>query len=148
MNEDTAQQALEMVARIEEAREKQKPLLRKLRMWAELALQGYTHDMVDRLGTDPERVMKLVKEYEQAIRSVARTIAAEEGLWRSSDAVKEARKQNPMPEWMAASNPPGGWVRRGGGGASGAMNAWRPPVYTRVLLDGAWEDLETPVEIP
>jgi hypothetical protein len=142
MNEDTAQQALEMVARIEEAREKQKPLLRKLRMWAELALQGYTHDMVDSLGTDSERVMKLVKEYERTIRSVARTIAAEEG---SSDAVKEARKQNPMPEWMAASNPPGGWVRRGGGGA---MNAWRPPVYTRVLLDGAWEDLETPVEIP
>jgi hypothetical protein len=142
MNEDTAQQALKMVARIEEAREQQQPLLRKLRMWAELALQGYTHDMVDRLGTDSERVMKLVREYERTIRSEARIIASGEGMWRSHDAVKEARKQNPMPEWMAASKPPGG------GGASWARDAWRPPVYTKVLIDGAWDELGTPVLIP
>jgi hypothetical protein len=142
MNEATARQALELVTRIEEAREKQMPLLRNLQMWAELALQGYTHDMVDRLGTDSERVMKLVKDYERTIRSEARIIAAGEGLWRSSDAVKEARKRNPMPEWMASSKPPGG------GGANWARDAWRPPVYTKVLIDGAWDELGTPVLIP
>jgi hypothetical protein len=28
------------------------------------------------------------------------------------------------------------------------MHAWRPPVYTKVLVDGAWEDLEPPVGMP
>jgi hypothetical protein len=148
VNEAQAQTALDLVAGIEQKREEQKPLLRKLRMWAELALQGYTHEMVESFGTDPERVMALVEAHERAVRAEARTVRTEEGLWRNADCMKAAREKIPRPGWMVAANPPGGWVRRGGGGASRAMHAWRPPVYTKVLVDGAWEDLEPPVGMP
>ena len=129
MNEEVARKALELVAVIEERREKQKPLLRALKMWAELALQGYTHAMVDRFGQDPERVMRLIKAHDRAVRAEARRLAKESGVCHGSQHIRQAKENIPRPAWMDA------------GGR-------RPQVYTKVLVDGAWEELETPVEIP
>ena len=135
MNERVAKQALELVENIERKREEQKPLLRKLRMWAELALQGYTYEQVDHLGTDPERVKRLIRDYERAIRIEARRIAKGQGVsYHVPKHVKQARENIPRPVWMTGAD------------ARFASIKGRR-YYTKVMVDGAWEDLDVPVRL-